>query len=87
MVAERSETVEWLKKWFTARNGTRPVDIENNYFEAGLIDSMAVVELILEIEKKFGMRFKERHFQDRRFATIKGLADIIGEIKSAEASK
>lgn len=75
---------EWLVEWFRAR-GPLPESPEEaartDYFQKGLIDSMAIVELVTEAEKEFGVRFSERHFQDRRFATIGGLAEIIAELR------
>ncbi|MBI4308465.1 MAG: acyl carrier protein [Chloroflexi bacterium] len=50
-----------------------------NYFEAKLIDSLGVIELITEVEDHFGISFTDRDFQDRRFSTIGGLEEIIME--------
>ena len=73
--------VDWLIAYFS-KNGTIPEDIEKiDFFETGLIDSFGVIELIGEIESYFNIRFNEDNFQDRRFSTIKGLAEIIKEIK------
>ena len=76
-------TLDWLEEWFS-RKGMLPGDSDAirriNYFEAGLIDSMGVIELIEDCETSFGIRFEQRHFQDRRFATLGGLAEIISEL-------
>ena len=77
------EVQNWLISWFKNNKGVeeRP-DIHNcNYFESGFIDSFGVVELIMEIESKYTIRFSQNHFQDRRFATIDGLAEIIMELQ------
>jgi len=74
----------WLKTWFTNKNDlpSFPDGAESqNYFEVGLIDSFNVIELIESIETEFQIKFDQNHFQDRRFSTIKGLAEIINEIK------
>lgn len=79
----QNDTVNWLIEWFEARGplpDARGTALhETNYFEAGLIDSIDVIDLIAGIEDHFGIRFNEQHFQDRRFATIGGLAEIIEE--------
>ena len=78
------EYKQWLKNWFSEK-GNLPTDVEDkNYFQIGLIDSFAVVELIEAVESTFNISFTEEHFQDRRFATIKGLAEIIHEIKKGK---
>ena len=79
-----STDLKWLQEWFGVR-GVLPLDDEalknTNYFEAGLIDSMGVIELISELESALEVRFEQQHFQDRRFTTIGGLAEIIGELR------
>jgi len=79
--------VSWLLNWFK-QNSSIPVNLTEeqlqvNYFEAGLIDSLGVINLIVGIEEHFDIRFNERHFQDRRFATIGGLSEIIQELSSS----
>jgi len=77
---------QWLVEWFRAR-GPLPESTEEAartyYFEKGLIDSMDIVDLVTEVEKEFEVRFSEQHFQDRRFATIGGLAEIIAELRGS----
>ncbi|HSH01834.1 MAG TPA: acyl carrier protein [Anaerolineae bacterium] len=75
--------VPWLKNYFEEYTGEPlPVNIEtDNYFDAGLIDSFAVIELIEAIEQEFDIEFDEDDFQDRRFVTMAGLSEIIQERK------
>jgi D-alanine--poly(phosphoribitol) ligase subunit 2 len=76
------DTATWLLDWFAARNpasATASDRMTANYFEAGWIDSLGVVELIADAEDHFHIRFTENDFQDRRFSTITGLVEIIGE--------
>jgi acyl carrier protein len=67
----------WLQEWFAAR-GARPARDEN-YFDANAIDSFGVIEMIEAIEDHFKLKFRQHDFQDRRFATIAGLAEIVHE--------
>ena len=70
---------EWLLAWFQ-KKGDLPEGFKNlNYFELGLIDSFGVIELISDVEKEFCMTFNEENFQDRRFASVSGLAEIVNE--------
>ncbi len=79
------EIQNWLASWFKEKKGA--TDCEDlytcNYFQAGYIDSFGVVELIMDIESNFKIRFSQDHFQDRRFSSIKGLADIIRELQNS----
>ena len=79
-----TEEAMWLRRWFDGREaaaaGWPERWPETNYFEAGLIDSLGVIELIADVEEHFGIAFDEGHFQDRRFSTIGGLGEIINEL-------
>lgn len=76
-----TEVQTWIKDWFENRSkmGTQPSEslLDIDYFEAGWLTSMQVVELITEIERTFGMQFSDADMQDARFATMAGLAELI----------
>lgn len=90
-MATLSDSMDWLLTWFGKRGdgpkGNREHQRETNYFESGLIDSFGVIELIGDAESEFGIQFTEQHFQDRRFATIGGLAEIICELSDSKDSR
>jgi acyl carrier protein len=69
----------WLRDWFKDKAPDRELQADENYFDAGAIDSFQVIELIEAIEDAFSCRFTETDFQDRRFVTLSGLAAIISE--------
>lgn len=84
----REAPERWLIGWFVnrgklARNAPeKSLDTLRNadYFDAGWLTSMEVVEFVTEIEKEFNMQFSDRDLQDRRFVSISGLAELILEI-------
>jgi acyl carrier protein len=53
----------------------RDVDL----FEAGYLDSVGVVALIVWIEQRYSIELTEDDLFDERFTTIEGIAAIIGE--------
>jgi acyl carrier protein len=71
----------WIIDWFQSRAKTAKQASESlltvDYFEAGWLTSMEVVEFITEIEQAFGMQFSDDDMQDPRFATIAGLTELI----------
>lgn len=73
----------WLIDWFVRNVGLSAQEItartQENYLEAGWIDSLKFVNFILEIEGEFGVHFSNEDFQDRAFATIDGLARCISQ--------
>jgi len=82
-----TKIVKWLLELFKKNNqeafesiSNEIEDLENkNYFELGLIDSFGIIILIEEIETYYSIRLSEKHFEQRRFSTIAGLAEIIEE--------
>ena len=79
-------TIIWIINWFNEHTPNLEVDLmnhlEESYFELGLIDSFGIIEFITAIEADFSIQLTPSHFQDRRFATIKGLANIIDSLVS-----
>ena len=76
--------LHWLKQWFSQREGgSHLLELDKNYFEQGLVDSFGLLELIFSIEKEFKIKLTEHQFQDTRFSTIRGLAEIIQELKQS----
>ncbi len=67
----------WLYAWFFDHDSDP--DLNENYFDAGAIDSFGVIELIEAVESHFKIAFRQHDFQDRRFASIAGLAEIVNE--------
>lgn len=88
----RDQVQNWLMDWFIARGklakkmGTPETLRNTDYFEAGWLTSMEVVEFVTEIEQHFGMQFSESDLQDPRFVTIAGLAELILS-RSTQASQ
>jgi acyl carrier protein len=82
--------MQWLAAWFaskgrrtTQQNVSSSANID--YFEAGWLTSMEIVEFVTEIEQHFGMQFSEDDLQDPRFVTIAGLAELVLERSTQNA--
>ncbi len=86
----KAQVQEWLTDWFLNRTkvGKQPREalLSVDYFEAGWLTSMEVVEFITEIERHFNVQFSDRDMQDARFVSIAGLTELILE-RSAETSE
>lgn len=87
--ADVPDAEAWVTSWFESKGpipgAARAERLATNYFEAGLIDSLGVVGLVADIEKAFSIRFEDRHYQEPRFATIGGLAELIRSLAEAKA--
>jgi methoxymalonate biosynthesis acyl carrier protein len=78
----RDQISTWLCDWFLSRRKFRG-DVSQlpsiNYFDAGLLTSLEVIEFVSEIEEQFRVHFSEQDFQDPRFVTVAGLVELIAE--------
>jgi D-alanine--poly(phosphoribitol) ligase subunit 2 len=76
-----NEEQTWVVEWFAEHKqfveGAAADRLLIDYFAKGLIDSFGVVALIGDAEAHFKIQFLETDFQDRRFSTLGGLAEII----------
>ncbi len=85
----REQVCQWLSDWFVSRKkfkGDSTQQLNLNYFEAGLLTSLEVIEFVSEIEDRFGVQFSEQDFHDPRFVTIAGLSALIAD-HSAQTSE
>ena len=72
-----------LEFFRTKRNVLAQTEAEElacNYLEEKLIDSMGLVEMVLEFEEKFGVAFKSSDMQSPEFRTTGGLIGTIEKL-------
>lgn len=77
----KEDILNWLVGWFESNSMIEASEIRKkisfSYFEEGFIDSFVFIRLISDIEEKYHIEFDNEQFEDRNFATIEGLAEII----------
>jgi len=74
----RRDLVAYLQS--IARPGadfTRVAD-DTNLVDAGLLDSLAVVEIIQHLEQEYGARIRDGGFDPRELGSFAGMLRIIG---------
>jgi len=67
--------LERLGERAAARGAAAPAAADD-LFLTGALDSVAVVDFILDLEARFDFAFTPRDFQERRFATARGMAEL-----------
>ena len=80
-----NDVTKWIVAYLVKNCGADEVEVESNldanYFQAGYIDSFRFINMISEIEEKFGIELDSDRFEDKSFSTVNGLSKIIEEIK------
>jgi len=88
MSTKGAEEQDWLIEWFDQQTvvdkDTLRKNTDTDYLQEGWIDSMQFIGLISSIEDEFGIEFSNDEFQDRSFAAICGLAQMIADKSSNE---
>ena len=59
---------------------------EDNLFERGLLDSVAMIGLVVKIEKKFKLRIPEGDFEPENFSTLGALDRLIARCPPSKPS-
>jgi len=74
----KSKIQEYIIELIKQKNPTFELErLDINYIEAGLIDSLGIIELVEEIEMHFSIAFTPEDFHNREFQTIIGLVNIV----------
>ncbi len=84
-ISSSSDIQAWLVEWVKERNPDVEPSPRENYYDAGLVDSFGIIELIEEIEHTFDIMFDDDDFTLREFRTIEGLSRLIHQKQAAAA--
>ena len=75
-----------LTRIFAEVTGTEPPAPDADLIEGGLLDSLALVELLFAIEQELATQIPPERLEVERFRTLERLAELIGECQSAGTS-
>lgn len=81
-----SDAEQWLLDYFeqhAALNGRSTAELrDENYVSLELLDSLAIVEMLVGVEDAFAVRLDPAEMQDPRFCSIAGLAELVEEARA-----
>jgi D-alanine--poly(phosphoribitol) ligase subunit 2 len=73
----RDETAERLREILARTLGTAPPDPETDLVQSGLLDSLALVELLVGVEQEFAITFLPEELEIERFRSLAALAELV----------
>ncbi len=85
----KHEVSNWVVEWFSSRGKIRCAAheaLEIDYLQSGLLASLEIVELVAELEDRFGVQFSEAEMQDPRFSTIGGIAELVASLMKRDGA-
>jgi methoxymalonate biosynthesis acyl carrier protein len=73
----RDETAERLRDILARTLGTAPPDPETDLVQSGLLDSLALVELLVAVEQAFAITLSPEELEIERFRSLGALAELV----------
>jgi acyl carrier protein len=87
MTADRSEHLRELRAFLrTIERPEQPlddVDEDTSLVAAGLIDSLAVLEIVSYLEQRYGFDFAESGVDPEELTSLRGILDLIERVVAA----
>ncbi len=74
----------FLQERFEVPFDTNDVSPETDLFEAGYIDSYAIIELAVFLEESFKFELSNEQMASPKLATLKGLTELVTVQQAAE---
>jgi acyl carrier protein len=72
--AVQNGLLQWCNKRFSA---PAPLSAETDLLDSGYLDSLVVMDLVLAIEKQFGVALDSSDISPRHFQSVKALAAFV----------
>ena len=70
-----------IMSYFEEKYQTRGVEREASLFASGVIDSFGIVELIMDLEQRYAVKFNQDDLIKENLDTIKAIAQLIEKKK------
>lgn len=75
-----------LERIFADVTGSRPPSPDADLIEVGVLDSLALVELLFAIEQELGVEIPADRLEVTRFRTLESLAELVAECRALGTS-
>jgi acyl carrier protein len=88
VLSDRKQIETGLVEFLQSRLHREHVTAHTDLLEEGFLDSLLLVDLIFQIEERYGLRFESDHISPDNFrtaATIAGL--VIGQLETTGAGR
>ena len=69
---------EKVREIFTAKLNVEPPEEQADLIAAGILDSFMFVELLLQLEQAFGLKFTLENLEIDNFRSIARITDFVG---------
>ena len=85
--AEQQDLLREIQLLFLEKLSTRIESAESDLFQTGILDSMTLVQLVLELEERFGLRLPMEDLELDSFRSVMRIAELVARHKWATAGE
>jgi acyl carrier protein len=78
-----SPTTERVHRLFVETLSTQPPSVDADLIDSGLLDSLALVELLFALEREFGLSIPLEELDIETFRTVRSIADYVEAMPAA----
>ena len=83
MTAQHAQVLDHLKQFLRGiQKPGRPIDsvgVDEGLVASGLVDSLAIMQIVVYLEEQYGIDFASRGFDPERLASMGAIVDLIVE--------
>lgn len=85
-ISQRQELIREIQKLFLEKLAIRVESAEADLFQTGILDSMALVQFIMHLEKHFGLQVAMGGLKVDSFLSVVKIAELVANLKADEPS-
>ena len=85
-ISQRQELIREIQKLFLEKLSIRVESAEADLFQTGILDSMALVQFIMHLEKRFGLQMTMGGLNVDSFLSVVKIAELVANRKADEPS-
>jgi acyl carrier protein len=75
----RQEVIQYIEDVSLVSLGEQKIADNDNLFEAGVLDSYGLIELLLYLEKQFAFKLAEEEMASPQLASVAGICAVVVE--------
>jgi acyl carrier protein len=84
MSADAQQIAREVEEFVLRQSGlSGPLERDVDLFDAGLVDSIGIVELIAFLERRFEVEISDEFLLSPEFGTLEGLAGVVSQLGAA----
>lgn len=77
-------TEQRILEFFRSKGKSAGLEFDTDLFKCGFINSLFALEMVVYLEKTFGVRIKNSEITEENFRTISSIAGVVNRARGAQ---